>query len=145
MKSVKGARSPAFCYFSFMLGPEEFPLREATYKVIGIAMDVHDNLGKGYLEVIYQDALEREFRENSIIFEREREFPIIYKGKPLPRHYKVDFVVYSNVLIEVKAQPSINVADVKQTLNYLACSKLQVGLILNFGEPSLTFKRVILS
>lgn len=127
-----------------MEDPENFPLKDETYRLIGLGMEVHRQLGKGYLEVVYKDALEREFTDGKIFYEREREFPIIYKGKPLPRHYYADFVINSLVLIEVKAQPCLAVADVKQTLNYLARSKLNVGLIMNFGEPSFKFKRVIL-
>lgn len=124
---------------------ENFPMREETYKIIGLAMEVHRIIGKGFLEVVYKDALEIEFTDNSIFYERERPYSIEYKGRLLKRKYNADFVVYENLILEVKAQSGIYDEDVKQTINYLACSKSTLGLIINFGEDSLKFKRVILT
>ena len=108
-------------------------------------MDIHRHLGRGFLEVVYKDAFEQELVDHGIPYDREKRFPIEYKGRILKRQYCADFVVCENVILEVKAQTAIKSEDVKQTINYLACSKLQLGLILNFGESSLVFKRVILS
>jgi len=124
---------------------ENFPLREETYKIIGLAMEVHRIIGKGFLEVVYKDALEIELTDNLIQYEREKPYDIEYKGRLLKRKYNADFVVYGSLILEAKAQSGIYGEDVKQTINYLACSKLNLGLIINFGEDSLTFKRVILS
>ena len=124
---------------------ENFPLREETYKIIGLAMEVHRIIGKGFLEVVYKDALEIELTDNLIQYEREKPYDIEYKGRLLKRKYNADFVVYGSLILEAKAQSGIYDEDVKQTINYLACSKLNLGLIINFGEDSLTFKRVILS
>lgn len=124
---------------------ENFPMREETYKIIGLAMEVHKVIGKGFLEVVYKDALEIEFTDNSILYEREKPYTIEYKGRFLKRKYNADFVAHGNLILEIKAQSGIYDEDVKQTLNYLACSKLNLGLIINFGENSLTFKRVILT
>ena len=124
---------------------EDFPLKVETYKIIGLAMEVHKNLGKGFLEIVYKDALELEFQWNKIPYLREKPYNIEYKGTPLKRFYVADFIGYEKIVIEVKAQNSIIDENYKQTINYLAVSKLTVGLILNFGEDSLNFKRVILT
>lgn len=108
-------------------------------------MEVHKNLGKGFLEIVYKDALELEFQWANIPYTRERSFKIEYKETLLKRFYVVDFVGYEKIIVEVKSQANIIDENYKQTINYLAVSKLTVGLILNFGEDSLTFKRVILT
>ena len=123
---------------------ENFPMREETYKIIGLAMEVHQVFGKGFLEIVYKDALELELTDNLIFYSREKPFSIEYKGRFLKRKYIADFIVYDNLILEVKAQSGIYDEDIKQTINYLACSKLSLGLIINFGENSLKFKRVIL-
>ncbi len=130
---------------TFYSRKENFSMREETYKIIGLAMEVHRSLGKGFLEIVYKDALEIEFGDNNILFEREKPFIIEYKERILKRKYNADFVVFGNLILEIKAQPGIYDEDIKQTINYLACSKLSLGLIINFGEDSLTFKRVILT
>lgn len=122
-----------------------FPLKDETYKIIGLAMEVHKNLGKGFLEIIYKDALELELQWANIPYEREKPFKIEYKGFPLKRFYIADFIGYGKIVIEVKSQDEIIDENYKQTINYLAVSKLNIGLILNFGSDSLTFKRVILT
>lgn len=124
---------------------ERFPMKDETYKIIGLAMEVHRELGKGFLEIVYKDALELEFLDNSIRFEREKPYIIEYKDRILKRKYIADFVVYGKLILEIKSQSGIYEEDIKQTINYLACAKLPLGLIINFEENSLTFKRVILT
>jgi GxxExxY protein len=122
---------------------ENFYLKEETYKVIGLCMEVHKILGKGHSEVVYKDALEYEFKINSIPFEREKIYEIEYKEIILPRKYVADFVVYDEIIFEVKAISQLTNSDIKQTLNYLASSKNKIGLLTNFGEDSLKYKRII--
>ena len=129
----------------FYLNKGNFLMKEETYKIIGLGMEVHKVFGKGFLEIIYKDALEIEFGDHKIQFEREKPYLIEYKDRVLKRKYVADFVVYGNLILEVKAQSGIYEEDIKQTVNYLACAKLPLGLIFNFGEDSLTFKRVILT
>lgn len=117
---------------------------DLTYKIIGCCMEVHKNLGKGFNEVVYKDALEIEFKLNGIPYQREKEFAINYKGFTLPRKYSADFVVFDKIILEAKAIESLTNSHLKQTLNYLATSKLRLGLLVNFGEDSLKHKRVIL-
>ncbi len=120
-----------------------FPLKSETYEIIGIAMEIHKILGKGFLEIVYKDALEFELRKRNIFFEREKEFRIEYKGTTLQHNFYADFVILEKVIVEVKAQKGIADEHYSQTINYLAVSKCKVGLILNFGEDSLVYKRVI--
>lgn len=119
-------------------------LKEESYKIIGICMEVHKILRKGHSEVVYKDALEYEFKINSIPFEREKIYEIKYKDIILPRKYIADFVVYNEIIFEVKAISQLTNSDIKQTLNYLASSKNKLGLLANFGEDSLKYKRIIL-
>jgi GxxExxY protein len=117
--------------------------REA-YDVIGYCMEVHNFLGKGFSEVVYKDGLVEEFNASGIRFEREREFKIVYKSVVLPHNYFCDFIIDNKLVLEVKAHSGIVHANNKQLLNYLAVTKLKLGLLVNFGEDCLKFKRVIL-
>jgi GxxExxY protein len=118
--------------------------KEESYKIIGFCMEVHRELGKGHDEVICKDALEFEFTQGQIAFAREKEYRIQYKTIVLPHKYFADFVVFDRILLEAKAVESLTDAHVKQVLNYLAASKLKLGLLVNFGEDSLSYKRVVL-
>lgn len=123
---------------------EEFYLKEETYKIIGLCMEVHKILGKGHNENVYGDALEYEFKQNNIRYEREKKYNIEYKDIILPRYYFSDFTVFEEIIIEIKAIQDLSSSEVKQTLNYLAASKNKIGLLVNFGEDSLKYKRIIL-
>lgn len=123
---------------------DDIYLKEESYKIIGLCMEVHKILGKGHSEVVYKDALEYEFKINSIPFEREKIYEIGYKDIILPRKYIADFVVYDEIIFEVKAISQLTNSDIKQTLNYLASSRNKLGLLVNFGEDSLKYKRIIL-
>ena len=122
----------------------DFYLKEETYKIIGLCMEVHKILGKGHSEVVYKDALEYEFQLNGIPYEREKTYRIAYKDIFLQRKYDADFVIFDKIIFEVKAISNLTISDTKQTLNYLACSKNKLDLLVNFGEDSLKYKRVIL-
>lgn len=117
---------------------------EETYKIIGICMEVHRNLGPGLLEVIYKDALEIEFKENNISFEREKKFSIEYKGQILPHKFYADFVVNEDVILEIKAVKEFSNEHIAQVLNYMKLSNSEIGLLLNFQTKSLQHKRYIL-
>lgn len=121
-----------------------YPLQEETYLLNGIAMEIHRILGRGFFEIVYKDALELELRHREIHFMREKEYMVDYKGTTLPHKFYADFVVLSDIIVEVKAQKGIADEHYSQVLNYLAVSKCKIGLIYNFGEPSLVIKRVIL-
>ena len=123
---------------------EKIIFKEESYKIIGICMDIHNVLGKGHSEVIYKDAMEYEFKLANIGFDREQQFRIEYKNIVLPHYYFADFVVFNNIILEIKAIESLTSSHTKQTLNYLAASKLKLGVLINFGKDSLEYKRVIL-
>lgn len=115
-----------------------------TYKIIGICMEVHRNLGPGLLEIIYKDALEIEFKENNIPFEREKEYSIKYKGKVLPHKFYADFIINEDIVLEVKAIKEFSSEHIAQILNYIKLSNSEVGLLVNFQTKSLQYKRYIL-
>ena len=122
----------------------EIYLKEEVFKIVGLCMEVHKILGKGHSEIIYGDALEYEFRKNKIPFEREKKYNITYKDIVLPHHYYSDFIVFEEIILEIKAIQELSSSEIKQTLNYLAASKNKIGLLVNIGEDSLKYKRIIL-
>jgi GxxExxY protein len=121
----------------------ELILKEESYKIVGICMEIHRELGMGFKEIIYKDALEYEFRRKGIPYQREKKFEISYKGIILPHCFYADFIAYDEIVLEVKASSFIVNAFVSQTLNYLKASGLKLGIIANFGERSFTSKRVV--
>lgn len=123
---------------------ERILYKEESYKIIGLCMEVHNILGKGHSEAVYKDALEIEFKTNRVVYEREKMFEIFYKGVKLPHHYFADFVLLDKIIFEVKAIEQLTSSHIKQTLNYLAASRLRLGLLVNFGEDSLKYERIIL-
>ena len=122
----------------------EIIYKEESFKIIGLCMEVHNNLGKGFLEIVYKDALEYEFKKNNIPFESEKEYDVNYKNIILPHKFYADFVVFDKIILEVKGMAGIANEHIAQTLNYLKVSGCKLGLIVNFGELSLQYKRVVL-
>ncbi len=116
-----------------------------TYAIIGAAMEAHRTLGHGFLEAVYQEAFEHELSFANIPHNREVEFEICYKGKRLTPYYKVDFVCYGSTLVELKALRNLSSVEESLVLNYLKASGLSKGLLINFGAPSLQYKRYIRS
>jgi GxxExxY protein len=123
---------------------DEYYLKDETYSIIGLCMEVHKVLGKGHNENVYGDALEYEFKMNNIPYEREKQYNINYKDIVLPRYYFSDFTVFGEIILELKAIQTLTSSETKQVLNYLAASKNKIGLLVNFGEDSLKYKRLIL-
>lgn len=122
---------------------DELIYKEESYSIIGCCIDVYNELGKGFLEVIYKDALEYEFKIRNIPFSREQVFDVKYKGIVLPRKYNTDFVLYEKIVLEVKHMSGISNDNIKQTLNYLKVTGLKLGILANFGEGSFNSKRII--
>lgn len=116
-----------------------------TYAIIGAAMEVHRRMGPGFLEVVYQEALEREMAEQGVPFCREMEIPVYYKGRRLACLFRADFVCYDSVIVELKAIKALTNIEYAQLLNYLKATRAERGLLLNFGSSSLEFKRFIYS
>ena len=118
---------------------------DMSYRIIGACMKVHRFLGTGFLEIVYKDAIQIEFAKAEINYVREKEFDIDYKGIILPHKFFADFFVMDNVIVEVKAtKEGISNEFIAQTLNYLKVSNCSLGLIINFGKPSLEYKRLVL-
>lgn len=122
----------------------EFPFKTETYKIIGCCMDVHNELGCGFLEPVYQEALAIVFKENSIPFEKEKVLDIEFRGRLLSKKYVADFVCYNEVTVELKATAGLAEHDIAQALNYLKTTGKKIGLLVNFGLTKLQYKRVIL-
>ena len=118
--------------------------KDECYKIIGACINVHKELGPGFLEAVYQESLALEFLEQGIPFEKERDIRIFYKDKLLDKCYKADFLCFGKIIVELKALSELSNDHISQILNYLKATKLQVGLLVNFGSPSLVYKRLIL-
>lgn len=123
---------------------DKYPLQKETYQIIGICMEIHKILGKGFLEIVYKDAIELELKSKNIYYEREKEYAVNYKDVILPHKFYADFVILGKIILEVKAQNGVVEEQYSQVLNYLAVSKCVIGLLVNFGESSLKTKRLIL-
>lgn len=121
---------------------ETFPDPQ-TYQIIGAAMAVHSELGCGFLERVYKAALRLEFQDRNIVFKKEVPLPIAYKKRVLTLDYKVDFLCFEEILIEVKAVDAIHDRHVAQLINYLKASQLKRGLVLNFGATRLEHRRIV--
>ena len=116
-----------------------------TYAIIGAAMEVHKELGSGFLEAVYQEALEREFAYQEIPYKSQPPVRIEYKGKPLKKKYEPDFICYDDVIVEIKAMDKLSSNEHAQIINYLKASRMKVGLLINFGAKSLEHKRFVYS
>ncbi len=114
---------------------------ELTKKIIGCALEVHKTLGNGFQEVIYQRALEIEFKNFGLAFSREMEMPVFYKDCQIGKR-RVDFFVEEKIMVELKAVIKLEDAHLAQALNYVEAYKMEIGLLINFGAKSLEFKRV---
>lgn len=116
-----------------------------THAIIGAAIEVHRQLGPGFLEAVYQEALAIELADRAIPFVREAGLPVFYKRQLLTCSYRADFVCFESVVLELKALDALTGVETSQILNYLKATRLERGVLLNFGRPSLEFKRLIFS
>ena len=121
----------------------EIIYKEESYVIIGLCMEVHNQLGHGFSEVVYKDALESEFKENDIFFEREKEYLVNYKGKLLKHRFYSDFVVFDKIILEVKCVKELADEHISQVLNYLKVSDTKLTLLVNFAKGQLQYKRIV--
>jgi GxxExxY protein len=116
-----------------------------TYSIIGAAIEVHRQLGCGFLEPVYQEALAFEFSDRNIPFVQELKLPLAYKGRPLRTKYFPDFICFSAIVVELKALARMSGTEEAQVINYLKATGHEVGLLINFGRRSLEHKRFVLT
>jgi GxxExxY protein len=123
--------------------PSSYKDDPQTYTIIGAAMNVHKSLGTGFLEAVYQEALEKEFRLIKLPYLREQKLEVNYKGVALDTFYKADYICYDSIIVELKALSYITSKEESQVINYLKATGLKRALLLNFGSRSLQYKRFV--
>ena len=121
----------------------EILFKEESYKIIGSCMKVHSELGAGFLESVYQEALEKQFIKDGIPYIREQKLRIEFDSALLDKYFKSDFVCFGSIIVELKATPFIYQKDMDQTVNYLKATNIKLGLLITFGSKSLTYKRLV--
>lgn len=122
---------------------EKFIYKEESYAIRGAIIAVSRELGCGFLERVYQDALEYEFRERGIPYEREKNIQIMYKGKPLGEPYRADFVCYEKIIVELKATKELEDVFRAQILNYQRATSMKLGFLVNYGETIANIERFV--
>lgn len=123
---------------------DDYPKSELTEKIIGVAIDVHKELGPGFVEKVYQRALAVALRSKGLDFKRECKFEVVYEGISVGFQV-IDFVIEHDVLVELKAVSDFRDIHVSQVMSYLKATRLDVGLLLNFAKRKLEIKRVVLT
>ena len=124
---------------------EEYIYKDENYTIVGILFEVHKNLGKGFSEIVYKDAIEYELQQQNISYQREKEFSVNYKNTTLKHKFYADFVVYDKIILEIKTVDCFNNSHYNQCLNYLKVSKNKLAILANFNLVSLEYKRIISS
>jgi len=126
-----------------MKSDDKILFKEESYKIIGACMKVHRSLGAGFLEAVYEEALEKECLIQNIPFKRQQKLELYYDNEKLNKYYRADFVCYDSIILEIKAVNHIPDAFYAQLKNYLKCTNMELGMLINFGLPSLTYKRIL--
>ena len=121
----------------------EIIYREESYTIIGLCMEVHNQLGHGFSEIVYKDALELEFRKGDIFYEREKEYVVNYKGELLKHKFYADFIVFDKIILEIKCVKELIDEHISQAINYLRVSDNKLTILVNFGRGQLEYKRII--
>ena len=122
---------------------EEFIYKDEGYRIIGCFYAVYNTLGPGFLESVYQEALEKEFIKNNIPYIREQKLNVFYEEDKLKKYFKADFVCFEKIIVEVEAQKFVVSSDIDQVINYLTATKMNLGYLVNFGAAKLYYKRLI--
>ncbi|NAS31286.1 GxxExxY protein [Flavobacteriaceae bacterium R38] len=123
---------------------KEFLYKEDSYKIIGVLFEVYNNLGSGFSEIVYKDAIEYEFKQNNIPFEREKQYLVNYKDIILKHKFYADFIVFDKIILEIKCTSTIHDKHIAQCINYLKVSNNRLAILANFHEEFLDHKRIIL-
>lgn len=122
---------------------EKILFKDESYKIIGICMKIHSAMGKGFLEAVYCEILEKELIKENIPYQREVKLNLFYEGEQLKKTYRADFLCYNEIILEIKSVNFLSESLYKQTLNYLKATNKKLGILINFGEQSLKYKRII--
>ncbi|WP_310560888.1 GxxExxY protein [Flavobacterium sp.] len=122
---------------------EELIYKKESYQIVGILFEVHKNLGKGFSEIVYKDAIEYELKVNNIKFEREKEYAVKYKNSYLKHKFYADFVIEDKIVLEIKTVDCFNANHYNQCLNYLKISENKLAILANFNLISLEYKRIV--
>jgi GxxExxY protein len=123
----------------------ELLFKEEVYAIIGAAMEVHREKSCGFAEPVYQECMEIELADRKIPTEAQKEMKIFYKGRLLKKTYLADFIAFGEIIVELKALDKLTSREESQVINYLKSSGLEVGVLINFGSPSLEWKRIVLT
>jgi GxxExxY protein len=118
--------------------------KDESFQIMGILFDVHNNLGGGFSEIVYKDAIEYEFKKLNIPFEREKEYVVHYKDVILNHKFYADFVVYNSIILELKSSEKLDPKHIAQCINYLKVSTNKLAILANFNGKSLEYKRIVL-
>jgi len=121
----------------------EIIYKEESYRIIGSCLTVFNKLGSGFLESVYQEALEIQFNKDKIPFEKEKRLRIQFDDILLDKFFRADYVCFDTIIVELKATPFIHNNDIAQILNYLRATNMKLGILVNFGEKSLVYKRIL--
>ena len=122
---------------------EKIVFKEESFKIIGACMKVHRTLGSGFLEAVYEEALEKEFKNKKIPFEKQIKLNVFYGDEKLKKYYKADFICYNKIILEIKSVGFMPQTFQMQLKNYLVATKMELGMLINFVRPSLTYKRIL--
>ena len=117
--------------------------KEESYKIIGAWMKVHRELGSGFLEAVYDETLKKEFMKSEIPFKSQVKLKVFYEGEQLKKYYIADFICYGKIILEIKSVSQIPIVFYSQLKNYLTATKKELGILINFGQPSLVYKRIL--
>jgi len=118
--------------------------RKESYEIVGCLYDVYNNLGNGFSEIVYKDALEHEFNLRNISFEREKEYKVYYKDIILEHRFYADFVIDGKIILEIKSIEVLSDKQLAQCINYLKVSKCKLAILGNFKIEGLEYKRIVL-
>ena len=126
-----------------MDAPSKIIYKDESYAIVGACMKVHRALGPGFLEAVYEEVVEKEFIVQNIPYRRQVKLDLYYEGVQLKKYYRADFVCYDSIIVELKAVTQIPSVFYAQLQNYLKCTNMELGMLINFGTPSLTYKRIV--
>jgi len=117
--------------------------KDECYAIVGACMNVHAKLGAGFLESVYAEALSKELEKRKIPFVKEKKLNLYYDGEKMNKYFKADFICFDSIIVELKSKSCLLKIDDQQTVNYLKATNYQLGLLVNFGEKSLRYKRFV--